>query len=323
MTTTVTIPYLRNTAGDAIAATLVISLVDERNVQRVAFSTGDKRFAFEDRVVEVDGEDVAVELEPSETIALDNDGSPSFYQVRIKRHDGNVETYRFQVPDSVDPVDLLDLVGASSITPGSVFASRLVPDWSGATEGDVLAIVSGVPKWQTVGVAKVVWEDLPGAASTIPLQGQAGDPDRDTDGSLLFSSSSTEQMAILFQVPHEWYGTNMRLHIHWGKTTDAAGDVVWETRTRVWNVGDVPPSWSAWQARTGRSETIAADQRTLIDVMPELDMTGIQRSAMVSVQARRLQSDPSDDYAADARLWDCDLHHQRWGFMFAEEYPGA
>ena len=165
------------------------------------------------------------------------------------------------------------------------------------------------------------WDDLRAPATAIPLQGQQGDPDRDTDGTLLFSSSAVEQIAVLFQIPHSWIGTGVRFHAHWDKSTDAGGDVVWEERHRIVNVNSIPGAWSDWAEASGRSQTIGADQTVLVDGFTEYDMTGKKVSCMVSVQLRRNVDAAGDTYAADARLWEADIHYQRFGLGSEQEYP--
>ena len=104
---------------------------------------------------------------------------------------------------------------------------------------------------------------------------------------------------------------------------DAAGDVEWEMRSRVFNNHDVPPAWSSWAAATSRSQTIASDQTVIIDAWPATDMAGMIGSCMVSFQLRRNPDATDDTYAADARLWEADIHYQAYGLGSQEEYPTA
>jgi hypothetical protein len=166
------------------------------------------------------------------------------------------------------------------------------------------------------------WDDLRTPATSIPIRGQSGDPDADDDGSLLFDASTAEQVALLFQLPHSWqHGTGVRFHVHWAKSTDAAGDVVWEYRYRRWANNAIAPAWSDWIAATTRSQTIAADQTTLIDGWPELSMTGLLGSCLLSIQLRRNPDAETDTYAADARLYDADCHYRAYGLGSPQEYP--
>lgn len=167
------------------------------------------------------------------------------------------------------------------------------------------------------------WDDLRTPASAIPIRGKQGDPDTDTDGTLLFDSASVEQISVLYQLPHSWNSTDVRPHLHWSKTTDAAGDVVWQFRYRVFNNGAVAPDWSAWTDASTRSQTIGADQKILIDGFGSVPMAGLRASCMLSIQFRRNTDDAGDTYGADARLWDADVHYRRYGLGSEREYPGA
>jgi len=166
------------------------------------------------------------------------------------------------------------------------------------------------------------WDDLRTPATAIPLQGQTGDPDVDTDGTLLFDDSDAEQVALIFQMPHAWvHGSGVRLHVHWSKSTDAAGDVVWEEKHRIIKNGSVPGAWTDWAAATSRSQTIASDQAVLIDGFTEIQMTDCIGSDMLHVLIRRNPDAATDNYAADARLFDADMHYMVRGLGSEQEYP--
>jgi len=165
------------------------------------------------------------------------------------------------------------------------------------------------------------WDDLRAPATAIPLRGQSGDPDPDEDGTLLFDDTTAEQISVIYQMPHAWDSTPIRPHVHWGKTTDAAGDVVWEYRHRIFNNNTIPPAWSSWIAATTRSQTIGSDQTCLVDGFAEIDMTGKIGSCILSTQYRRNPDAAGDTYAADARLWEADIHYRSHGQGSEEEYP--
>lgn len=165
------------------------------------------------------------------------------------------------------------------------------------------------------------WDDLLTPATAIPLQGQTGDPDADTDGTLLFDNSTAEQVSLLFQMPHSWNSTGVRFHCHWAKTSDAAGDVVWEMRHRIFNNGDVPGAFGSWVAATIRSVAVDATQKVIIDGWAEIDMATIRKSGWLHVQLRRNPDATADTYAADVRLFGADTHFRRFGLGSAQEYP--
>ena len=86
------------------------------------------------------------------------------------------------------------------------------------------------------------WEDLRAPASSIPIRGQAGDPDDADDGSLLFDKDSNEQVAIIYQMPHGWDRDNVRFHAHWAKTTAASGTVL---PFNLWRIVTLPSAVAA------------------------------------------------------------------------------
>jgi hypothetical protein len=151
------------------------------------------------------------------------------------------------------------------------------------------------------------WDDLRTPATNL----KQGGADADTDGSLLFSSSVTENTYAILQMPHAWTeGGDITPHLHWSKTTDASGDVVWQIRYRLFNVNDVIPAWSDYLDISSRVGTLSDDQRMLIDLFSAIDMSDRTYSEMLSFHIRRKQDDTDDDYGADARLWEFDIHHQ-------------
>lgn len=165
------------------------------------------------------------------------------------------------------------------------------------------------------------WDDLRAPASLINPVGPTGMPDRDEDGSLLFDATTTEQIPVIFQLPHSWAQTGIRPHIHWQKTTDVAGGVSWQLRYRLIDTGGTTPAWSTWANHSVRSEVLGANQNSIIDAWDEIDMTGMGLSCILSLQIRRLPSAAADTYPADVRLWEVDCHWQRKNFGTIPEYP--
>lgn len=160
------------------------------------------------------------------------------------------------------------------------------------------------------------WKDLLGPVTGINPLGAASDPDIDpADGALLFDDTTEEVIAAIYQVNHDWAGGVLpeglegRLHVHWSKTSNAAGDVEWEYCYRVFSAGDVPPAWSSWAAADTRSEAVDATQKQIIDGFPAIDLSGQEVSCIISVQVRRNPAAGDDTYGADAKLWSMDIHY--------------
>jgi len=302
-----------------------MTIVDKAGAVRTCWRISDGTAVSERRAWHIPPEGLVLNLEPTVNLAIDADGSQTWYRCVLST-DTTLERYDLVVPDSQEEQSFFDLAMLSAIDPGSLLFSQLLPDYADGEVPAVLVLQAGeggnTPSWLPTSLDMFVvgWDDMSREATAIPTQGQQGDPDRDTDGSLLFSGSSIEQIACLYQMRHVWVGTPIRPHMHWAKTTAASGDVVWEERHRIWNNGEVPPDWSAWTAATLRSLPIDDTLRTLVDAWDQLDMTGKRVSCMVSVQYRRNPTAVGDTYTADARLYDADIHYQRLGGSL-QEYP--
>ena len=101
---------------------------------------------------------------------------------------------------------------------------------------------------ETLGAAgDGVWDDLRFPATAINPPGQASDPDVEaSSGLLLFDSNGTELIYAFVQMPHAWKeGSSISPHVHWQKTTSAAGDVLWRMRYKMAPIGEVMDAdWS-------------------------------------------------------------------------------
>jgi len=158
------------------------------------------------------------------------------------------------------------------------------------------------------------WDDLRAPASAINPPGAASDPDVEAStGMLLFDSISTELVFIALQMPHAWIeGSAIYPHLHWTKTSSAAGNVLWSYRYRIADIGEVLSAWSAPAGETlttgpGDSNT---DSQHLITRLEPISMTGKTLSSMLLFELSRLGGDGTDTYGADARLLEFDIHYQ-------------
>lgn len=159
------------------------------------------------------------------------------------------------------------------------------------------------------------WDDLRAPASTINPPGQASDPDREAStGLLLFSATTQELCFVALQTPHAWVeNTNIVPHVHWTKTSSAAGDVVWQMRYRMANPGEAFGDWSS-PVTSGTTVNGTPDNDTdwqhLITSFGELDMNGMEISCMILFEISRLGADAADTYGADVRLLEFDCHYK-------------
>lgn len=156
------------------------------------------------------------------------------------------------------------------------------------------------------------WDDLRFPATGVQLGGQAAPPGvQASTGLFLFDGVDTaESIAILAQLPHAWrQGSNIKPHLHWSKTSDVAGTVYWSLRYKWFNVGEIPPAFSAPVAAT-----LAVDpedtQAHAISTFGEIDATGKLISSLFLCQIARDPTNEADTYEADVLLYEFDIHYQ-------------
>lgn len=166
-----------------------------------------------------------------------------------------------------------------------------------------------------------IWEDAQFPAQAINPPGQASDPDRDaTTGLLLFAAAGTELIYAFQQFSHSWKeGSNIVPHVHWAKTTNAAGNVAWNCKYRKVPIGE---AWGDWVdlgiqsvAVQGTPDIDTAGQQ-LINSWGELTIASdLSISDCILWEISRLGGDASDTYGADAYLFEFDVHYQKdsWG----------
>jgi hypothetical protein len=160
----------------------------------------------------------------------------------------------------------------------------------------------------------VRWDDLRFPAQGINPAGSAAPPTVDTadyPGSLLFATNATNIIAGIAQLPHGWdYGSEIRPHVHWSKTSSASGGVVWQFRYAMADIGGTFGAYSDWETGTAAvSDSDTAHKHALV-AFSGIDMTGIGGSGIVAWQIQRKHDDAADTYAASARLWEFDIHYQ-------------
>lgn len=186
------------------------------------------------------------------------------------------------------------------------------------------SFTSGQVDYELVGARETMyfpqpqWDDIRFPASGINPPGAVSDPDRDTDDGLLrFDPASTEVIAIQVIFPHSHkHGTLIRPHVHWMKTTDAAGDVVWKLE---WKAADPNETFPGWQSQTV-SETVSgtpggAHQNHVISEFAPISLNATGVAPALLMKLSRVGGDAADTYGADAKLIEFDIHHliDTWG----------
>lgn len=158
------------------------------------------------------------------------------------------------------------------------------------------------------------WDDFRFPAAGINPPGAAADPTRDTeDGCFLFSAVSTNVIAIQALMPHGWKtGSLVVPHVHWTKTTGAAGDVVWEFKYKIAEAGQpFPAEWATFTASTPVSGTPDDDSadRHLITSFGRINLGVGDVAPMLKILVSRLPGDEADTYGSAAKLLEFDIHY--------------
>jgi hypothetical protein len=158
------------------------------------------------------------------------------------------------------------------------------------------------------------WDDLRFPVQGINPAGSASPPTVDTStypGTLLFATNGTNIVAGVAQMPHGWVaGTAIRPHLHWAKTTSAAGGVAWQFCFAAASIAGTFGAYSDWiDGAPGVADDDTADLHAL-SAFGDIDMSAIGLSGVVLWQVRRKHDAAADTYAADARLLEVDFHYQ-------------
>ena len=200
---------------------------------------------------------------------------------------------------------------------------------STASAGDVyVADGAGSGSWVEL-VAEAGYTDLVAPIIGVnPAGGGVNDADLDVnDGTWLYNAGTVERGSTQIQLPHNWVaGTTVYPHVHWQKTTAAAGNVAWElSYDMAAPGGDFTGTYTSLGiitttvAGTVDNNTV---NRHLITATPAagIDMTGMPISTVIKIIIERAATDVGDTYAADARLISFDVHYQQQGSGTVTEF---
>lgn len=162
------------------------------------------------------------------------------------------------------------------------------------------------------------FEDLRAPAGGInPVGSPSPATPNTTDGSLTFAVGNVA--VAWFQMPHAWKeGSPIHVHIHWSKSTSAAGTVNWQMKYKVFNIGAVAPAFSSLATGTEMvPNSNTADKHALLE-FADISMTGITLSAMVCIYLERVTT--GDTYGASVNLYEVDIHHEVDSFGSRTEF---
>jgi hypothetical protein len=127
---------------------------------------------------------------------------------------------------------------------------------------------------------------------------------------LLFDDAAVEVVFFAAQMPHGWDSSvAIRPHVHWCKTTSAAGDVAWGLKWRSASIGQTFSDQAADYVLSSPSvaDEDTADHHALSSF--EFPVIIGRPSHMFLFELARVADDESDTYAADAKFLEFDLHY--------------
>lgn len=157
--------------------------------------------------------------------------------------------------------------------------------------------------------------DLPGPATAINPPGNEADMGRDTStGWLTAAHNATQLVFQSYQLPHGFVenhsgGTFGRFepHVHWHKSTSAAGTVAWRLRYRWANPG---AAWTAWSDPITVTVPSISDSDTAgthaLTSFGNITLAGAKISACILCEVARVGS--GGTYGASVFVTDIDAH---------------
>lgn len=117
-----------------------------------------------------------------------------------------------------------------------------------------------------------------------------------------------QELGFWLQIPHSWkLGSDLHPHVHWCKTSSAAGGVVWGLEFSQAAIGSVLPA-STIIVSPDTTATVALEHR--IVSYPLIAVPGLSLSTMLGCRVFRQVANPLDTYAASAALLEIDFHFE-------------
>ena len=150
-------------------------------------------------------------------------------------------------------------------------------------------------------------------ANSFNPRGRTGEADSsngDLPSTLLFDSGTVEVAAVVVYLDHRYTpGSDLVPHLHWCKSTSAAGDVVWEIDYQICKKGQaasavVTLSSTGLDADTPDNDTAFEHLESSFGTIPG---TGLAQSDIIILVIRRKATDGADTYGDDAHLLSSDV----------------
>ncbi len=150
-------------------------------------------------------------------------------------------------------------------------------------------------------------------ANTFNPRGRVGEADSSTGdlpSTLLFDDSTDEVAAVVIYLDHRYTpGSDLMPHVHWCKSTSAAGNVVWELDYQICKKGQaasavVTLSSTGLDVDTPDNDTAFEHLESSFGTIPG---TGLTQSDIIILVIRRKATDAGDTYGQDAHLLSSDV----------------
>jgi hypothetical protein len=163
---------------------------------------------------------------------------------------------------------------------------------------------------------KDVWEDIHIPANATSLDGYTACATVDTvltdyPGTLIFDNGADSMTGGIIMLPRDWLeGSSIYPGVHWMKTTDAEGAVVWGLTYR--HLGNVREAAGAWASVD--NGTLVATHANLAAThaftsFSAITMTGKTSGAVIAWKLSRVVA--SDTYSAPVRLLSVEFNYQK------------
>lgn len=169
------------------------------------------------------------------------------------------------------------------------------------------------------------WDDRELPSVALNPVGFASPPAIDaTDGLLLFQASQVNQIGLCAHIPHDWkVGTPIVPHIHWWKTSSAAGTVIWQLTYRFSLAGQTAGAYSGFVSGTETVSNANTEEHEAITSWGYVWVPSTYASIscnFIGTLQRYSSGAGADTYAADAKLLKFDFHYAKDGFGSQEPW---
>lgn len=168
-----------------------------------------------------------------------------------------------------------------------------------------------------------VWDDLRAPATAINPTGTAVAATVNVDdGTFAFANGANQTVVASFQLPHAWKeGSSIDIHVHWAKTTSAAGTVKWQMKYEWTNIGATRAGFSSFVDGSEYVSNSDTAGKHAIFSFPLVAGTGKTVSSQLIIVLQRLSSGAgADTYGAPATLMELDVHYQMDTVGSKQEY---